>query len=196
MPPRWGNFQKGNPVRDGFRTYSAILWDIPPFQSWEGICKKTPATVRGHYFSKPTRCINTGTNIWGEFDVPDSSCRNPPSFGQFSGRIVTEWLGDGRRMRLLENYSFTDPHGIKWDAPAGWVIDGATIPQALWSSGHGPYEGIYRNASVIHDVACDRRVKPWTDVHWVFHEAMLASGVNATLAQTLFAGVWAGGPRW
>jgi hypothetical protein len=194
--PKWGEFQKGNPVRPGFRQYSAILWDIPWGQSWEKTCEITPATIRGHYFSRPTRCVNTGTNIWGEFDVPDSSCNNPPSFGKFNGRVVAEWLDDGRRMKLLENFSFTDPHGIKWDAPAGWVVDGASIPQQAWSIIGGPFEGIYRNASVIHDVACDRRDRPWTDVHWVFHEAMLASGVNAAQAQTMFAAVWGFGPKW
>lgn len=193
---KWGEFQKGDKIRPGFRKYAAILWDIPWGQSWENTCAVTPATVRGHHFSRPTRCINTGTNMWGEFDIPDTSCNNPVSYGTFTGRVATEWLADGRRMRLLESFSFTDPHGIRWDAPAGWVVDGASIPQQAWSTIGGPFEGIYRNASVIHDVACDKRDRPWTDAAWVFHEAMLASGVHPAQAQIMFAAVWGFGPKW
>lgn len=194
--PHWGNFQKDNQVKNGFRQYSSILWDIPWGQSWENTCANMPAIVRGHSFPHPTRCVNTGTNMWGEFDVPDTSFNTPPSNGQFIGRVVAEWLADGRTMRLLENFSFIDPHGIRWDAPAGSVVDGASIPQLFWSTIGGPFEGKYRNASVIHDIACDRKDRPWTDVHWVFHEAMLASSVDPIQAQVMFDGVWAFGPKW
>lgn len=192
----WGPFQKDGPVGNGYRQYSSVLWGIPPGQSWEQTCAVTPAVVRGHAFPHPTRCVNTGTNIWGEFHVPDTSCVNPPSFGRYLGRVVSRWLDDGRRMQLLEDFAYIDPHGIRWDAPAGSVVDGASIPQQFWSTIGGPFEGKYREASVIHDIACDRRNRPWTDVHWVFHEAMLASGVHPAQAQIMFAAVWGFGPKW
>ena len=194
--PHWGNFQRDHRVREGYRQYSSVLWGIPSGQSWEASCAQMPATVRGRYFPHPTRCVNTGMNMWGEFDVPDSSCATPPSFGRFQGRVLAQWLDDGRTMRLEEDFAFIDPHGIRWDAPAGSVVDGASIPSYLWSVIGGPFAGKYRNASVVHDVACGRQDRPWTDVHWMFHEAMLSAGVDPAKAQVMFAGVWAGGPRW
>ncbi|WP_426749780.1 hypothetical protein [Myxococcus sp. Y35] len=68
----WGEFRKDSCSAVGKRQYSAILWNING--SWEEACTKTPATINGKYFARPTRCKNTGTNMWGEFDVPDASC--------------------------------------------------------------------------------------------------------------------------
>ena len=42
-----------------------------------------------------------------------------------------------------------------WRAPADSVVDGASIPRALWTVVGSPYTGDYRRASIVHDVACD-----------------------------------------
>ena len=68
-------------------------------------------------------------------------------------------------MTLLNELRYTDPKGVVWIAPAGSVIDGASIPRALWSFMGGPFEGKYRNASVLHDVAYDQKIgrrRKWT----------------------------------
>jgi hypothetical protein len=118
------------------------------------------------------------------------------SFGKFLGAIRTEWLQDGRRMRLLSEFQYIDPQGKKWMAPAGSIIDGASIPKAFWSIIGGPFEGKYRAASVIHDVACDQKAEPWESVHEAFYWAMRASGVEALKAKVMFAAVYGAGPRW
>jgi hypothetical protein len=60
----------------------------------------------------------------------------------------------------------------------------------------GPFDGKYRNASVIHDWFCDRRSAPWERVHRVFYEAMLASGVEPYKAKLMYLAVYYQGPRW
>jgi hypothetical protein len=76
----WGSIQDNGCLSDasGTHRFSAILWNIPWGQSWEETCIVTPGPggtpVAGIL---PTRCVNTGLNIWGEWDVPDSSCRPP-----------------------------------------------------------------------------------------------------------------------
>lgn len=117
-------------------------------------------------------------------------------WGRFVGRIVAEWLDDGRKMRLLEPFSYVDSRGARWDAPKGSVIDGASIPAFAWSIIGGPFEGKYRKASVIHDVACVTQIKPWQSVHRAFYEAMLADGVGSIKAKTMYAAVYHFGPRW
>src|SRR5262249_47392881 len=81
------------------------------------------------------------------------------SHGQFSGEPETLWLTqegtDDRQMRILQDFSFKDPSSKKWPAPVGSVIDGASIPRALWTLVGSPYTGDYRRASIVHDVACD-----------------------------------------
>lgn len=118
----------------------------------------------------------------------------PP--GYFSGTVKAEWLDDGRKMRLLETLVYVDSNGESWAAPAGAEIDGASIPQIAWSLVGGPYEGKYRKASVIHDVACVEKKRPWEAVHEVFYWAMLAASVDPVTAKSMYAAVYWGGPRW
>jgi hypothetical protein len=118
----------------------------------------------------------------------------PPN--TFSGRVVTDWLADGRRMRLLEEFAYFDDAGRRWNAPKGSIVDGASIPRVAWSFIGGPFEGPYRDASVIHDVACQLRLAPWLLVHEVFYSAMLASKVPVLKAKIMYGAVYHFGPRW
>jgi len=116
--------------------------------------------------------------------------------GKYIGSVQTEWLEPDRKMRLLAPFTFIDPNGVEWQAPRGWVIDGASIPRFAWSVVGGPFDGKYRNASVIHDVACDQKKQPWESVHEAFYWAMLASDVEPWRAKVMYAAVYHFGPRW
>jgi Protein of unknown function (DUF1353) len=117
-------------------------------------------------------------------------------FGSFSGTVKAEWLDEGRKMKLLEPLTYTDPSGIEWLAPLHSVVDGASIPKFAWSIIGGPFEGKYRKASVIHDVACDQKTRSWESVHEAFLNAMLASDVETILAHVMYGAVYHFGPRW
>jgi hypothetical protein len=126
-----------------------------------------------------------------------TSLGHAENFGRYIGTVQTEWLDtDTRRMRLLAPFTYVDPNGVTWTAPAGWVIDGASIPVFAWSVIGGPFNGRYRDASVIHDVACDQKAQPWEMVHEAFYWAMLASGVESWRAKVMYAAVYHFGPRW
>lgn len=116
--------------------------------------------------------------------------------GQYKGSIRTEWLDDGRQMRLLSTVKYYDPYGVEWSAPEKSIVDGASIPKPVWSFIGSPFAGRYRKASVIHDVACQDKVKRWEDVHETFYWAMLASKVARWKAKVMYAAVYMGGPRW
>jgi hypothetical protein len=60
----------------------------------------------------------------------------------------------------------------------------------------GPFEGKYRDASIIHDFYCSKRHRPWKQVHRMFFDGMITSGVGKGRAYVMYAGVYAGGPRW
>ena len=70
----WGPFQSGLCSAQGYRQYSAILWNIPWGWSWERACQTTPGSPAGISPRPPNRCVNTGLNMWGQWDVPDTSC--------------------------------------------------------------------------------------------------------------------------
>ena len=116
--------------------------------------------------------------------------------GRYEGRAIVEFGDEQRIVRLVERFAFIDCQEKTWEVPADARVDGASIPRLLWTIIGGPFEGKYRNASIIHDWYCDRRTRPWERVHEIFYEAMLTSGVSATQARILYTGVLLGGPRW
>jgi hypothetical protein len=116
----------------------------------------------------------------------------------FVGDVETRWLherGDDRRMQLLKPFAFQDRHGVLWEAPNGWIVDGASIPRFFWRL-CDPFVGDYRLASVVHDVACDQKTRPWQQVHRMFYEAMVCAGVPKWKARLMGAAVFVFGPHW
>jgi hypothetical protein len=116
--------------------------------------------------------------------------------GRFSGDPQTEWVtedgAEDRRMRLIETFWFRDPGGKKWVAAAGAVVDGASIPRALWTTVGSPYTGDYRRASIVHDVACveaagDEDKRRAADR--MFFHACRTGGCSIWQATTLYVGV-------
>lgn len=119
------------------------------------------------------------------------------SYGGFiDSPPLMEWLDDGRHMRLKKPFSYVEDAGRVWSVPAEAVVDGASIPRVFWSLIGGPFEGLYRNASVVHDYYCDTGTRPWRDTHRVFYEAMRCSGVGSIRAKTMYYAVYRFGPRW
>lgn len=113
--------------------------------------------------------------------------------GTFSGNPKTEWLVDAavpdRDMALLFDFSFTDPDGKVWPAPKASVVNGASIPQPLWSTVGSPYTDDYRRASVVHDVACSTTGVPRKAADAMFYHACRAGGCGPVQARILYAGV-------
>ena len=116
--------------------------------------------------------------------------------GEFSGEPESIWLTeDGtqdRSMKILREFTFHDPSAKKWSAPAGSVVDGASIPRALWTIVGSPYTGDYRRASVVHDVACveaggDKKKRRAADR--MFFHACRAGGCSIWQSVVLYLGV-------
>lgn len=126
----------------------------------------------------------------------DEPSRDGGDWGRFVGAVVARWLDDGRSMTLVEPFAYVDPRDERWDAPAGSVVNGASIPRAFWSVIGGPFEGRFRDASVVHDVACESRSRAWRDVHRMFYEACRCGGVDAVTAKVMYYAVSHFGPRW
>jgi hypothetical protein len=118
----------------------------------------------------------------------------------FEGEVETRWLihgGADREMELLREFVFVDSTGYRWVAHPGEKVDGASIPQQVWTSVVGtPFIGDCRRATVVHDVACDRHEKTSREAHRMFYEAMLADGTVKERALMFYAAVRLFGPQW
>ena len=117
-------------------------------------------------------------------------------WGHFSGPVETRWENDGVTMVLLNELRYTDPYGQVWVAPAGSRVNGASIPRAFWSIIGGPFEGKYRKASVLHDVAYEQQKVPPEEADLMFYNAMRCAGVGATTAKTMYYVLLRHGRHW
>lgn len=118
-------------------------------------------------------------------------------FGSYEGTPAqVEFDDNGRSGRLLRAIAYHRQDGVDWPVPVGAWLDGASIPRPLWSVIGGPFEGKYRNASIVHDHYCITRSRTWRETHRMFHDAMRCSGVSAIRASVMFYAVYRGGPRW
>lgn len=121
-------------------------------------------------------------------------------FAQFSGDPKTQWISEpgknDRKMKILEDFSYTDIYGTVWLVPENWVVDGASIPKFFWNKIGSPFVGNFRRASVVHDYYCDIETKPWQEVHRMFYDASIEGGVSKFKAKLMYAAVYYRGPRW
>jgi hypothetical protein len=117
-------------------------------------------------------------------------------WGHFSGPVETRWENDGVTMVLLNELRYTDPYGQVWVAPAGSRVNGASIPRAFWSIIGGPFEGKYRNASVLHDVAYEEQKVSPQEADLMFYNAMRCAGVGAATAKTMYYVLLRHGRHW
>lgn len=112
----------------------------------------------------------------------------------FSGEPLTRWRGE-REMILQEDLSFIDPDGRQWVALKGSCLNGASIPQALWSFIGGPYSGRYRRASVVHDASVAELCGPGVPeaerrkADRMFYHACRHDGCTMFQAAALYIGV-------
>ncbi|RYY21059.1 MAG: DUF1353 domain-containing protein [Cytophagaceae bacterium] len=124
-----------------------------------------------------------------------------PTAGVFSDTPKIEFIdtpnAPNRSVRVMDDFSFTEAaNGTVWDAPVGSLVDGASIPRVLWSLVGSPFTGDYVYASIVHDVACDTRARPWRDTHYMFYLACLAGGTRRGRAKLMYLAVRNFGPRW
>ena len=136
-------------------------------------------------------CAGDKTPAWVR-----GASRTSNKWGHYSGYVEARWENDGRNMTLLSELRYTDPDGVVWIAPAGSVVDGASIPRSLWSLMGGPFEGKYRNASVLHDVSYDQKTRTWAECDRMFYNAMRCSGVSAVEAGTMYYALRKFGHHW
>lgn len=118
--------------------------------------------------------------------------------GKFSGELKFTQKGceTTGQCTLASKFGYTDSDGLGWEAAAGDKTDGASIPEDLKPYFGNSFDADLIRAAVIHDHYCDRRVRRWYNTHWVFYDALLASGVSEGRAELMLLGILIGGPKW
>ncbi len=101
---------------------------------------------------------------------------------------------DGHNVTLLAQLQFVRPLTVGGQiitVPAGATSDGASIPQQAWNL--LPPFGPYWLAAVVHDSmyrgTTMPRIEARSDADLIFFEAMLALGVELSLARVIYNAV-------
>lgn len=117
---------------------------------------------------------------------------------QFEGslELVPSGCQTSGRCTLKSALRFTDNATVVWEAKAGLVTDGASIPGIFQPFVGKPFEESFIKAAVIHDHYCDRHVRPWRQTHHVFYEGLVDQGVTKANAKIMYFAVVLGGPKW
>ena len=117
---------------------------------------------------------------------------------QFTGELSLLPAGceQAGQCKLKNNIVFIDDAGLVWQAAAGLITDGASIPGVFQPFVGTPFEPSFIRAAVVHDHYCDRHVRPWRSTHRVFYEGLVAQGVPMANAKVMYLAVVLGGPKW
>lgn len=121
-----------------------------------------------------------------------------PSHAEFTGPFELSPAGceDHGECVLTYNFKYKDPKGVEWQAAANNTTDGASIPVWAQPIVGKPFDKMFVRAAVIHDHYCGRHVRPWRQVHRVFYDALIESGVIKSKAKLMYYAVYLGGPKW
>jgi hypothetical protein len=122
----------------------------------------------------------------------------PVANAQFQGtlKLAPKGCEATGQCTSVNKLRFVDSKGEIWEAKAGLVTDGASIPGIFQPFIGGPFEESFIRAAIVHDHYCDRHVKPWRRTHRVFFEALVDQGVSVARAKTMYLAVMVGGPKW
>lgn len=121
-----------------------------------------------------------------------------PAAAQFSGDLA--FMPDACRAEnqciLKSPLTFVDHARRTWQADAGAITDGASIPD--WAQGviGGRWDESFLKAAVLHDQYCGNMKYSWKETHLMFYEALLELGVSSFKAKVMYYAVYLGGPKW
>jgi hypothetical protein len=122
----------------------------------------------------------------------------PPVNATFVGELKFTPAGceAKRDCKLVYDFGYIDPKGIGWVTIAGDRTDGASIPKwAQWLIGR-PFKKSFIKAAVIHDQYCDRHVRPESQTHRAFYDALRESRVPQWKAHLMHYAVIVGSTHW
>lgn len=121
-----------------------------------------------------------------------------PASAQFVGTLAFTPSGCEQTglCKLVYDFGFIDSNGVGWQASAGDVTDGASIPDWARPFIGQPFDAPFIRAAVIHDHYCDRHVRTWRDTHRVLYEGLVAGGTPSLKAKVMYYAVLIGGPKW
>lgn len=144
---------------------------------------------------------NTTTNIgWVNARyLKEAETDPPPDVGAstyFGDNALEDSVHVPDQKMLLSVFGYRDSDGKYWRVPAGYVTDGASIPDWLQPIVGDPFDEDHLGAAIVHDYFCDVRRRTWRETHEVFYEALRSNNVSVVKSNAMYFAVERFGPRW
>jgi hypothetical protein len=105
--------------------------------------------------------------------------------GTFEGKVVARRFaqcGGHRGVKPLRDLALTNPEGNRWSATKVSVVKEGSIHPPLGSTIGPQCVGDFQRATLIHEVACDRKIEPHDAYHTAYNSAMQANGIAWLMA--------------
>lgn len=99
------------------------------------------------------------------------------------------------RYRLVTPLVVSVDHDT-WTVPVGFTFDGASVPPLFWPLISHPLAPSSLRPAVLHDWHCATRTLRSSQVHAIFHAALLADGCAPLRAWLMGKAVAWLGPTW
>lgn len=116
--------------------------------------------------------------------------------GAFDGVDYFDWSAGHESFRVLLPLAFIDHRGMRWEVPAGFMVDRSRIPAFLHRWVGDPFCRRMRRATALHCFYSWQRGVGSGRVHRMFAEAALTDGVPRRQWVLTYWGLILFGDHW
>ena len=108
----------------------------------------------------------------------------------FRNKLDSEFVVGKNLLRLSSDLIYYDNRSSQlFVIPAGFICDGASIPQSLWVVFGSPFDFEYRKAAFLHDFLYRNAVISKAEADQLFYDALREIGLGYTKAQSIYLAV-------
>ncbi len=112
----------------------------------------------------------------------------------FRSELKSDFIEDTDNIILEKDLIYYDKRSKQlFVIPAGFICDGASIPQFLWGVLGHPLQADVRKAAVLHDFLYRNQVVRRKVADQMFYDALVEEGMDENKAQVFYSGVRIGG---
>jgi len=139
------------------------------------------------------RPATTTTIIPRSLPAPSSTTSSTP---HFSGNLAVSVNEERYTATTIGDFEFIDSKGVIWRVPKGTIADASSVPRAYWSIVGPPLTSDYTIPTILLDYFTREQKHPPEQVHKMFWDALLATGMETAKAKMFYTSVSTFGPRW
>lgn len=184
------------------RVLAALINTIPD----KSVRSELLAVITKEAKSIPVAAAAATLSLTGKLNPATTTTVSPPVIlpasksttvgPHFSGNLAISVNEEKYMAITIGDFEFVDSNGVTWRVPKGTISDASSVPRALWSVVGPPLTSDYTIPTVLLDYFTSLRKHPPEQVHRMFFDALVATGMSKEKATMFYKAVSLFGPRW